>query len=91
LDFSTAIIFSSVIGYSIALISIPQVLILSLVFVCASFISPIMTPYVLGNFLAVGGIVTIMIGAQMSKMAKIKAANAIPAIAIVIILSTLIH
>jgi hypothetical protein len=91
LDFSTAVIFSSVIGYSIALVSIPQVLILSLVFVCASFISPIMTPYVLGNFLAVGGIVTIMIGAQMSKMAKIKAANAIPALAIVILLSLYIH
>jgi len=91
LDFSTAVIFSSLVGYSIALVSLPQIIILSLVFVCAGFISPLMTPYVLGNFLAVGGIVTIMIGAQMSKMAKIKAANAIPALAIVIILSLLIH
>lgn len=90
LDFSTAVIFSSLVGYSIALVSLPQIIILSLVYVCAGFISPLMSPTVLGNFLAVGGIVTIMIGAQMSKMAKVKAANAIPAIAIVIILSLLI-
>jgi len=91
LDFSTAVIFSSVVGYSIALVSLPQIIILSLVYLGAGFISPLMSPYVLGNFLAVGGIVTIMIGAQMSKMAKIKAANAIPAIALVILLSLMIH
>ncbi len=90
LDFSTAVIFSSIIGYSIALVSIPQIIILLIVYICAGFFSPLMTPYVLGNFLAVGGIVTIMIGAQMSKMAQIKAANAIPAIVLVIVLSLFI-
>jgi uncharacterized protein len=87
LDFSTALIFSSLVGYSIALVSVPQIVILSLVYLGAGLISPLMNPYVLGNFMAVGGIVTLMIGAQMSKMATIKAANAIPAIAIVIVLS----
>ena len=87
LDFSTALIFASLVGFSIALVSIPQLVMLTLVYLGAGLISPLMNPYVLGNFMAVGGVVTLMIGTQMSKMAHIKAANAIPALAIVILLS----
>lgn len=87
LDFSTALIFSSIIGISVAFISIPQFVFLMLVYLSAEFIAPIMTPDVLGNFLAIGGIITIMIGAHMAKISNVKAANVIPAILVVLVLS----
>ncbi len=87
LDFFTAMIFASIVGYSISLISIPQFFILSLFFFAAHLIAPYLSTTVLGNFSAVGGIITLMMGFKMANIAKSKAANAIPALLIVVVLS----
>ncbi|MHC1734494.1 MAG: DUF554 domain-containing protein [Erysipelotrichaceae bacterium] len=87
LDFFTAMIFASIVGYSISLISIPQFIILSLFFYGAHLIAPYLSTTVLGNFSAVGGIITLMMGFKMANIAKSKAANAIPALLIVVVLS----
>ena len=48
-----------------------------------------MNEFVLGNFMAIGGIITVMIGAHMAKISDVKEANVTPAIIIVIVLSLL--
>lgn len=89
LDFFTAVIFASVVGYSIALISVLQLGVFLLLFITAHVIAPYLSPYVLGNFTAVGGIITLMMGCRMAEITKAKVANAIPALIIVVILSIL--
>lgn len=89
LDFFTAVIFASVVGYSIALISILQLIVFLVLFLTAHLIAPYLSPYVLGNFTAVGGIITLMMGCRMAEITKAKVANAIPALIIVVILSIL--
>ena len=90
LDFFTAIIFGSIIGYTIAMISIPQILILLPLYFGAVYISPYISDVVLGNFIATGGVITMIFGTRMANMAQIKAANTMPALIVVIILSMLI-
>lgn len=87
MDFFTAIIFSSLVGISIAFISIPQFLIMISLYGIAVVSTPQLTEYVLGNFAAVGGIITMMMGFKMAEITKIKVSNALPALLIVIIIS----
>lgn len=91
LDFFTACIFSSIVGFSISLISIVQFAVLFSVYLSALFLSPYMTPYVIGNFVAVGGVITMIIGLNLSQITSIKSANVLPSIVLSIVFSFLIN
>jgi len=91
LDFFTSIIFGSVVGYVVALISIPQICISLALYFGAKFIAPVFTSYVLGNFLAIGGAVTMIFGFKMADIVKIRAANVMPSLLIVLLLSLFIQ
>lgn len=90
LDFFTSMIFASIAGPAIVLISLPKFIIYYLIFGLSSVIAPVMVPQVSANFLTIGSVLTIIIGAKMSKMLDIKPANVLPSLLLVIILSILL-
>lgn len=87
MDFFTAVIFASLTGITIAFISIPQFMIMILLYSIAVTSSPELTEYSLGNFAAVGGIITMMMGFKMAEITNIKVANSLPSLLLVIIIS----
>ena len=87
LDFFTAATFASVIGFSVSLVSIFQLAVMILLRYVSMLIAPIMTPYVLNNFVALGGMITMTIGFKLSDMVDIETANVLPAFILVIVLS----
>jgi uncharacterized membrane protein YqgA involved in biofilm formation len=86
LDFFTAILFSSAAGISIALLSIPQGVLMMSLYLSAGLISPWLSPTIKQSFLAVGGVITMMNGFSMASLSKIKPANSVPALLIVLVL-----
>ena len=93
LDFFSLIIFAVELGYTVALLALPQALIYAILFLTASLLAPVFTPQTVGNFKAVGGVLTIVIGynliGAMSGLKKIKVLNMIPALAVILLLSWL--
>ena len=87
LDFFTAIIFASSLGYMVALISIPQCAIFCCLFFCASFIIPLTTPEMLGDFSAVGGITALAIGLRIAGIKQFNVLNMLPSFVIIFPLS----
>lgn len=87
LDFFTACIFAALIGIVISWISVLQFVVLYLIFLISSLLAPYFTPDVIGNFIAVGGALSIFIGLNMSDILKIKVANIIPALMVSLVLS----
>ena len=93
LDFFSLIIFAVELGYAVALLALPQALIYTILFLTASLLAPVFTPQAIGNFKAVGGVLTIVIGynliGAMSGLKKVRVLNMIPALAVVLFLSWL--
>lgn len=89
LDFFTAFIFASTLGYLVALISLPQCVIFCALFYCASFIIPLTTPQMLGDFSAVGGLTTLAVGLRIAEIKQFKVLNMLPAFVIALPLSAL--
>lgn len=87
LDFFTAILFSSAAGFSIALLSIPQTVLMTVLYLSAGLISSSLSPAIKLDFLAVGGVITMMNGFSMASLSKIKPANSVPALLIVLLLT----
>lgn len=87
LDFFTAILFASVAGKTIGLLSIPQAVLMLLLFLCGGAISPMLSEHTKAAFLSVGGVITLMNGCAMAKIADIRPANAIPSLVLVFIFS----
>ena len=83
LDFFTAILFGTTLGYAQALISIPQLVILSLCFFLSKIILPYTNPTMILDFKACGGLLTMMTGLSVAKIIHLKAINLIPALVIV--------
>lgn len=87
LDFFSAILFASTVGFSIALLSIPQVIIMLLLFFTAGLVSPWLSEAVKLNFMAVGGVITMMSGFSMANLSSIKPINSIPSLVVVMLIS----
>ena len=87
LDFFTAIIFASSFGYMVALISVPQCAIFCGLFYCASFIIPLTTPEMLGDFSAVGGITALAIGLRIAGIKQFNVLNMLPSFVVIFPLS----
>ncbi len=89
LDFFTAIIFASTLGYLVAAVALPQFAVLMLLFISAALIMPLTTPIMLADFTALGGIIMLATGFRISGIKSFPIANMLPAFILVMPLSYL--
>lgn len=89
LDFFTATIFATTIGYLIMLLSIPTLVVGMTFFGLASLIMPYIKEVMIADFVAGGGIITLLVGIRMMEIKKVPVANTIPTILLVMPLSYL--
>ena len=87
LDFFTAIIFASVTGYIGVLIAVPQLIIFYCLYLLGNVLEPIATSAMLNNFVAVGGLLTLMLGINLLGKKEVKVLNAVFGLPIVFVLS----
>lgn len=87
LDFFTAIIFGTVIGYAIAFIAIPQFIIGLLLFVCAAYLLPHVTVNMISDFKACGGIITLAAGLKIAKIKNFRIFNMLLSLVLVLPIS----
>lgn len=86
LDFFTAPIFASTMGYSIGILVIPQLAIQTLLFFGASMILPL-PPDMLADFSACGGLIMLTTGFRICGIKQFPVANMLPALILVMPLS----
>ena len=83
LDFFTAVLFGAVLGFAQVLVCPPQAAILTLCFLLAKAILPLVTPVMIADFKACGGLLTMVTGLSVSKILKVRAINLAPALVLV--------
>lgn len=89
LDFFTAIIFGSTLGYSVASISALQCVIMIALFGLSRVILPGISPAMLADFSSCGGLITLGVGLNILQLTKIKIVNMIPSLLFVMTFSNL--
>lgn len=89
MDFFTAIIFGAVTGYLIGAIAVPQVIIGTILFCFGNLLLPLLSDYMIGDFKAVGGIITLAVGLKISKIRHYQVLNMVPALILVFFFSKL--
>lgn len=89
LDFFTAGIFATALGYLVATIAIPQVIILLGLFLSATLILPATTPAMIADFTACGGMIMLATGLRISGIKAFPIANMLPALILVMPISHL--
>lgn len=89
LDFFTAVIFATSLGFAVAAISVPMLIIQLSLATCASLILPLTTPAMMGDFTAVGGILLLATGLRICGIKMFAVANMLPALVIAMPLSAL--
>lgn len=89
LDLFTAAIFAASLGYIVALIALPQCVIFLLLFYGAKVIMPLITPDMLADFTACGGVTMLAAGFRIAGLKAFPIANMIPAMALVLAFSDL--
>ena len=83
LDFFTAAIFACNLGYIVSLISVPQFVIFTTLFLSASFIVPLTTPDLIADFKACGGFLMVAAGFRILKLKMFPVVDMIPAMILV--------
>ncbi|MFC4770528.1 DUF554 domain-containing protein [Enterococcus hermanniensis] len=83
LDFFTALIFATNLGYVVSIIAIPQFIIFYILFLLAKFIFPLTTPDMILDFKAAGGILMLATGFRMIKVKMFPTADMIPAMILI--------
>ncbi len=89
LDFFTAFIFAASLGYLVAFIAVPEMIIFLALFYGATFLTPFLTPTILGDFSACGGIILLGTGFTIGGLRDFPTASMIPAMIFVFPLSYL--
>jgi uncharacterized protein len=89
LDFFTAAIFATALGYSVASVCIPQVVIQVVLALAATFIMPLTTPAMIADFSAVGGCIMFATGFRICGIKPFPVGNMIPALIIAMPISHL--
>jgi len=89
LDIFTGLIFASTMGFTVAILVIPQFLIETVLYWGAVLILPFLTPEMQGDFSACGGIVLLAIGLRICGTKNLPVGNMIPALFLVMPLSLL--
>lgn len=87
MDFFTAAIFGATSGYLVGLIAIPQCAVFLALFYMSKSLMPLMTAGMIGDFKAVGGIITLALGLKLSRIKHYDAINLLPAIILVFFIS----
>lgn len=83
LDFFTAAIFASALGYIIAVIFVPQLIVFAILFVAAGFIMAMINPSMIADFTACGGIIMLATGFRLCGIRAFPTANMLPALVLV--------
>lgn len=83
LDFFTAAIFACNLGYIVSLITVPQFVIFTTLFLSASFIVPLTTPDMIADFKACGGFLMVAAGFRILKLKMFPVVDMIPAMILV--------
>lgn len=91
LDFCTAILFGAILGFAQVLVCLPQLVVLMACYLVASFIAPFLTPVMIADFQACGGLLTMLTGLTVSRVLKLRAINLVPALILVMPLVGLYH
>lgn len=89
LDFFTAAIFAANLGYIVLMIAFMQATILLALFCSASLIMPLVTPTMLNDFTACGGMMMLAAGFRIAELREFPIASMIPSMALVMPLSYL--
>lgn len=89
LDFFTAVIFATSLGFAVALISVPMLIIQLTLATCATLILPLTTPAMMGDFTAVGGVLLLATGLRICGIKMFAVANMLPALVLAMPLSAL--
>ena len=87
MDFFTALIFGATSGYMVGLIAIPQCAVFLALFYMSKSLMPLMTTGMIGDFKAVGGVITLALGLKLSRIKHYDAINLLPAIILVFFVS----
>lgn len=87
LDVFTALIFATILGISIIIICIPQLIVQAILFYSAYLIMPFMTDISLGDFSACGGIIMIAVGLRIAKIKTFAVVNFVPSLFLIIPIS----
>lgn len=87
LDFFTAAIFATSLGFIVATTAIPQFIILFGLYLLAKIILPFTTPELIADFSACGGIIMFVTGLRICGIKKFPIANMLPALLLVMIFS----
>ncbi|HYF76050.1 MAG TPA: DUF554 domain-containing protein [Symbiobacteriaceae bacterium] len=89
LDFFTAAIFATGLGYLVMTIAVPQALVLVGLFFGAGVILPMTNAAMIADFSGVGGVIMLATGLRISGIKAFPIANLLPALLIVMPLSSL--
>ncbi|MFC6645313.1 DUF554 domain-containing protein [Granulicella cerasi] len=89
LDFFTAAIFATELGYAVAIIAVPQLLVQVALFFGATVILPLTNPMLIADFSAVGGLIMFATGLRICKIRDFAVANMLPALLLAMPLSAL--
>ena len=83
LDFFTAAIFASTLGYIITVIFIPQLIVFIILFFAATFIMALINPAMIADFTACGGIIMLATGFRLCGIRAFPTANMLPSLLLV--------
>lgn len=89
LDLFSGIVFGTLFGLSVSLIAIPQFAILALLYASTAFLAPYMTPGMLSDFTACGGVIFVATGLRMCGIKIFPVINMLPSMLIIMPLSAL--
>lgn len=79
-DFFTALIFASTLGFAVSIIAFPQAIVMVSFFFLAKAIAPYIGEAQIMNFMAIGGILTIAAGSRVAEIKHFPIGNMIPAL-----------
>ena len=90
LDGITALIFAALLGKIIPFLCIPQICIFLILFLVSGLVAPLITDSMIGDFSAVGGILTFVAGLRMSRIkTDLPVLNLLPALPLAFVISGL--
>lgn len=87
LDFISSIVFASTYGWGVLFSAFVIVIYQGTITLLSTFVAPVMTDMMITDISAVGSALIIAIGLNMLEMTKLKLANFLPAIVVMIVLS----
>ena len=89
LDFVTACIFGSILGKIVPMLCIPQAIIYGALFLVSGAVQSFITPDIIADFSATGGIITLCAGLSLAGIKKdMKVLNLLPALILIFLISS---